>query len=76
MLTLMPIDKTIALAASKAADSPLANHDRTITGVVPLNTDPPWTQKPKIETGHRLWPIFGLNPHGGALGHLRVCVVY
>ncbi|MGB6346212.1 MAG: hypothetical protein WBF40_02510, partial [Methyloceanibacter sp.] len=68
MLTLMPIDKTIALAASKAADSPLANHDRTITGVVPLNTDPPWTQSPGSKLAIVLWPIFGPNPHGGGIG--------
>ena len=62
----MPIDSTTAPAASKAADSPLANHDRTITGVVPS------TPIPRGRTAQdRKWPVFvadfGPNPRGGAL---------
>ena len=63
-LALMPIDSTSAPAASRAADSPLANHDRTITGVVPSTPIPRGRR-----AQDRKWPVFvadfGPTPHGG-----------
>ena len=64
-LALMPIDSTTAPAASRAADSPLANHDRrTITGVVPSTPIPRGRR-----AQDRKWPVFvadfGPYPHGG-----------